>query len=70
MPRATAFGDASVARLNAWIDADADRMLSEMLDAWYPGYTRVKGVLVSRAIRSLYKEFQREQRRERGRDEP
>lgn len=49
-------------RLNVWIDTDADRMLHEMLDAWYPGYSRVQGAVVTRAIRLLYGQFQREQR--------
>jgi hypothetical protein len=60
MARAKVLGGSGT-RLNVWIDTDADRMLHEMLDAWYPGYTRVQGAVVTRAIKLLYRQFQREQ---------
>ncbi len=66
MPRANTPGAAHISRstrIDAYIDADADRMLHEMMAAWYPGKERVQGAVLTRAIRALYKEFQREQRR-------
>jgi hypothetical protein len=61
MARAKVLGGSGT-RLNVWIDTDADRMLREMLQAWYPGYTRVQGAVVTRAIKLLYWQFLREQR--------
>ena len=51
-------------RINVRVDAEAARMLSEMVATWYPGKTRLQGAVVSRAIRLLYKQFQREQKGE------
>jgi hypothetical protein len=64
MARAKVLGGSGT-RLHVWIDTDADRMLHEMLDAWYPGSTRVQGAVVTRAIKPLYRQFQREQREHR-----
>jgi hypothetical protein len=61
MPRAKELGDETM-RLNVWVDAEAYRMFEEMLRTWYPGKTRVQGAVVGRAIRLLYKQFQKEQR--------
>jgi hypothetical protein len=66
MPRATAAGAAHITsstKIHAYIDQDADQMLHEMMAAWYPGKERVQGAVITRAIRALYREFQREQRR-------
>lgn len=60
MPRAKEFADEG-ARINVRVDDDAVRMLNEMMAAWYPGRKRVHGAVVGRAIRLLYKQFQREQ---------
>ncbi len=67
MARAKVLGGSGT-RLDVWIDTDADRMLHEMLDAWYPGYTRVQGDVVTRAIKLLYRQFQREQRKQKRAD--
>jgi hypothetical protein len=61
MARAKELSDEG-AHLNVWVDAEADRMLREMLAAWYPGKKRVQGAVVGRAIRLLYKHFQKEQK--------
>ncbi len=66
MPRATATGAAHISsstRVDARIDEDAYAQLHEMMRVWYPGMERVQGAVLTRAIRTLYKEFQREQRR-------
>lgn len=63
MPRAKELSDEG-AHMTVRIDADAYRMLQEMLQAWYPGKTRVQGAVIGRAIRLLYKQFQKEQRSE------
>jgi hypothetical protein len=66
MPRATTVGAAHITsstKITVYIDEDADRMVHEMMEAWYPGMERVQGAVLTRAIRALYKEFQREQRR-------
>ena len=62
MPRAKELSDEEGARLNVRIDHDAEQKLGEMLETWYPGRTRVQGAVVSRAIRLLYKQFQKEQK--------
>ena len=51
-------------RINVRVDAEAARMLDEMVSTWYPGKTRVQGAVVGRAIRLLYKQFQKEQKGE------
>jgi hypothetical protein len=64
MPRAKLLGTASSTKLNVWIDDEANRMLHEMMAEWYPGFTRVQGAVVTRAIKLLYRQFQREQRQQ------
>jgi hypothetical protein len=64
MARAKVLGGSGT-RLHVWIDTDADRMVYEMLDAWYPGSTQVQGAVVTRAITLLYRQFQREKREQR-----
>src|SRR5258708_3016650 len=49
-------------RLNVRITAAEMRMLNEMMQAWYPDKTRVQGAIVGRAIRLLYRRFQKEQK--------
>jgi len=51
-------------RLNVRITAAEMRMLEEMMHAWYPDKTRVQGAIVGRAIRLLYRRFQKEQKGE------
>jgi hypothetical protein len=66
MPRANTSGAAlitSSTRIDARIDEDAAAMLHEMMATWYPNHERVQGAVLTRAIRTLYREFQREQRR-------
>jgi hypothetical protein len=67
MARAKVLGGSGT-RLNVWIDTDADRMLHEMMAEWYPGSTRVQGAVVTRAIKLLYRQFQREQREQKRAD--
>jgi hypothetical protein len=66
MPRANTPGAAHIkssTRVDARIDEDAYAQLQEMMHAWYPGMERVQGAVLTRAIRALYRQFQREQRR-------
>ena len=51
-------------RINVRVSSEEARMLSEMVQTWHPGKTRVQGAVVGRAIRLLYKQFQREQKGE------
>jgi len=62
MTRPKPHGAGELVKVSVWIDASADRELEEMSTAWFPGYQRVKGAVLTRAVHQLYKQFQREQR--------
>ncbi len=62
MTRGKPHGEGELVKVSVWIDAQANDELEEMSAAWFPNYKRVKGAVLTRAVKLLYKQFQKEQK--------